>query len=278
MQSADLTIIAALESAGTFTGAARLLGVAHTTVSRKLKALEVHFGTRLADRRDDGIVLTPEGERLLESARRIEAELAGLEREITGRDHRLTGHIKLTTVDVLAWIYLPLIARFRTRHPHIELGLDVGSDLRSLSRREAEVALRATNAPDDHLYGREIGQLVFYPYARADIAADPDAIAWLEYGNRDCSQPAGRWLRRTHPTARPQASVPTPLMMYRAVDAGVGAGLVPSALGDRSACLVRLSEEPAFSIGVWLLAPMELRQTARIRALFEAFQEKGPSV
>jgi DNA-binding transcriptional LysR family regulator len=273
MQPADLSIIAALESAGTFTGAARLLGVAHTTVSRKLKELEAHFGARLADRRDDGVVLTPEGERLLESARRIEAELAGLERDITGRDHRLTGHVKLTTVDALAWIYLPTLARFRTRHPQIELAVEVGSELRNLSRREAEVALRATNSPDEHLFGRQLGRLDFYPYARADLAIQADIMPWLEYGNRDCSQPASRWLRRVHPTVRPQASVPTPLMMHRAVEAGLGAGLVPSVLADQSTGLVRLSDEPAFSIAIWLLTPMELRQTARIRALFEAFTE-----
>ncbi|WP_375600159.1 LysR family transcriptional regulator [Devosia sp. Naph2] len=276
MVTADLAIVAALESAGTFTGAARLLGVAHTTVSRKLKELEKHFGTRLADRRDDGVVLTPDGERLLESARRIEAELAGLERDIAGRDHRLTGHIKLTTVDALAWIYLPVIARFRATHPRIEVALEVGAELRNLSRREAEVALRATNAPDDHLYGREIGQLDFFPYARADIAANGHGLSWIEYGNRDCSQPAGRWLRRMHPKVRPEASMPTPLMMCRAIEAGLGAGLVPSVLADSAQGLVRLADEPAFSIAVWLLTPMELRQTARIRALFEAFQDKSP--
>lgn len=273
MQPADLSIIAALESAGTFTGAARLLGVAHTTISRKLKDLEAHFGARLADRRDDGVILTPEGERLLESARRIEAELAGLERDITGRDHRLTGHIKLTTVDALAWLYMPVMARFRARHPQIDLAVEVGSELRNLSRREAEVALRATNSPDEHLFGRELGMLEFYPYARADIAADPEAMPWLEYGNRDCSQPSARWLRRVHPTIRPQASVPTPLMMYRAVDAGLGAGLVPAALAVGSPGLVRLADEPAFAIAIWLLTPMELRQTARIRALFEVFTD-----
>jgi DNA-binding transcriptional LysR family regulator len=275
MQSPDLTVIIALERARTFTGAARLLGVAHTTVSRKLKELEVHFGTQLADRRDDGVILTAEGERLLESARRIEAELAGLERDITGHDHRLTGQITLTTVDVLAWIYLPAMASFRTRHPHIDLAVEVGSELRNLSRREAEVALRATNLPDDHLYGRELGRLDFYPFARADMAAKPGDMPWLEYGNRDCSQPATKWLRRTHPLAKPQASMPTPLMMFRAVVAGLGAGLVPSTLADSSPDLVRLATEPAFSIGIWLLTPMELRQTARIRALFDAFQEKG---
>ena len=274
MQPADLSIIAALESAGTFTGAARQLGIAHTTVSRKLKDLEAHYGTRLADRRDDGVILTPEGERLLESARRIEAELAGLERDITGRDHRLTGHIKLTTVDVLAWLCMPAMSRFRARHPQIELAVEVGSELRNLSRREAEVALRATNSPDDHLFGRQIGTLDFCPYVRADLAAGPDAMPWLEYGNRDCSQPASRWLRRVHPSVRPQASVPTPLMMYRAVESGLGAGLVPSVLAEQSPGLIRLADEPAFSIAIWLLTPMELRQTARIRALFEAFAEE----
>ncbi len=277
MQPADLSIIAALERAGTFTGAARLLGVAHTTVSRKLKDLESHFGARLADRRDDGVVLTTEGERLLESARRIEAELAGLERDITGRDHRLTGHIKLTTVDVLGWLYMPALSRFRVRHPQIDLAVEIGSELRNLSRREAEVALRATNSPDDHLFGRRLGQLDFYPYARADIVAEPASMPWLEYGNRDCSQPASRWLRRVHPTIRPQVAVPTPLMMLRAVECGLGAGLVPRALTEQSAGLVLLSEQMAFSIGIWLLTPMELRQTARIRALFDAFTEMAAS-
>lgn len=275
MQAADLAIITALESARSFTGAARQLGVAHTTVSRKLKELEAHFGTRLADRRDDGVVLTPEGERLLESARRIETELAGLERDIAGRDHRLTGHVTLTTVDALAWLYLPTLTQFRTRHPQIELALEVTAEPRNLSRREAQVALRATNAPDDHLFGRQLGRLDFFPYAAADLADLGPEMPWLEYGGTDCSQPAGRWMRRNHPLVRPGASLPTPLMMFRAVAGGLGAGLVPSALAETAPGLVRLEETPAFSIGIWLLTPMELRQTARIRALFEAFAGSG---
>lgn len=275
MRTPDLAVVAALSSAGTFTGAARLLGVAHTTVSRNLKELEAHYGARLADRRDDGVVLTPEGERLLETARRIESELASLERDITGRDHLLTGHIKLTTVDALGWLYMPTMARFRRRHPEIELAIELGTELRNLSRREAEVALRATNTPDDHLFGRKLGSLDFYPYALADMVSKDQALTWIEYGNRDCSQPAARWLRRHHPAARPQASVPTPLTMLRAVEAGLGAGLVPSALADATPSLVRLIDEVAFSIDIWLLTPMELRHTARIRALFDAFQERS---
>jgi len=271
MRAADLAIISALDSARNFTGAARQLGVAHTTVSRKLKELEDHFGTQLADRRDDGVFLTPEGERLLESARRIEAEMAGVEREIAGRDHRLTGHITLTTVDILAWLYMPVLSKFQARHPHIELSLEVSAERRNLSRRDAQVALRITNAPEDHLYGRQLGKLDFHPYATTELAGSGPELPWLEYGGQDCSQPAGRWMRRNHPLARPRASLPTPLTMYRAVIGGLGAGLIPASLGDTAHDLVRLDEAPAFSIAVWLLTPMELRQTARIRALFDAF-------
>ena len=68
--------------------------------------------------------------------------------------------------------------------------------------------------------------------------------------------------------------MPTPLMMLRAVEMGLGAGLVPSIVAETSPDLVKLSEDVAFSIDVWLLTPMELRQTARIRALFETFQKR----
>ena len=272
MNAADLAIITALESAGSFSAAARQLNVAHTTVSRKLRELEKHFGTLLADRRDDGVVLTPEGERLAQTARRIEAELVGVEKAIAGRDHSLTGHITLTTVDVLAWHFLPTLSVFRQRHSNIELTVEVGTEVRSLSRRQAEVALRLTNAPDEHLFGRRLGQLEFYPYVHESLVGS-ETLPWLEYGNRDCSQPAARWLRKTHPLVQPQTRLPTPLIMLRAVEAGLGAGLVPSALADAVGGLERLSDEPAFTMDIWLLAPMELRQTARIRALFEAFTE-----
>ena len=190
----------------------------------------------------------------------------------TSQDARVFAGVQLTTVHVLAWLYLPVLARFRSQHPDIELAIETGTELRNLSRREAEVALRATNVPDDHLFGRKLGTLDFSPYMRSDLDRS-DTPAWIEYGNRDCSQPAARWLRRRHPSARPQASVPTPLTMLRAVETGLGAGLVPSALADASPGLVKLSDEVAFSIDVWLLTPMELRHTARIRALFEAFQD-----
>jgi hypothetical protein len=61
--------------------------------------------------------------------------------------------------------------------------------------------------------------------------------------------------------------------MLSAVENGLGAGLLPAAVADEKTELVRLSHETAFSLDVWLLAPMELKRTARIRAVFEAFAD-----
>jgi len=81
----DLSILLQFEKADTFTAAAARLGVAHTTVSRKLKELEAHFGTRLIERVGDRVALTDAGRRAAATADRIAGELLALERGISGR-------------------------------------------------------------------------------------------------------------------------------------------------------------------------------------------------
>lgn len=277
MNPIDLTVVSALQQAGSFSGAARILGVAHTTVARKLRALEEHYQTHLFDNGSSGLVPTAEGEQVLAFARKVEAEMIALERSVKGKDHRLTGTIRLTTVDVLAWRYMDTLARFRAGFPGIELKIEVGTDARSLSRREAEMALRLTNSPDEYLFGRKVGRLDFHPFVHkrllegSEAAPRMEELPWVEYGGADCAGPANRWMGKHLANVQASASVPTPLTMLRAVACGLGVGLLPKSLADREANLVSLSEHCSFSVDVWLLAPLELRQTARIRAMFETF-------
>ncbi len=272
MGPGDLTVVAMLADARTFSEAGRRLGVAHTTVARRVRELESYYSAKLFERSDDGVTPTAEGERLIAAARRIAADLASVEREIGGRDKRLTGHIRLTTVDVLAWHFMSIFAGFRRNHPGIELSLDIGTGVRSLSRREAEMALRLSNGPDEALYGRRIGQFSFVPVVAAELSAsDPADLPWIEFGERDCATPASKWMKTHVAPERIGACVPTPLVMLRAVEAGMGAGLVPAELVRGRDDLHVLDEEPAFEMGIWLLAPPELRRLARIRAVFDAF-------
>lgn len=270
----DFGLLAALEKAGSFSGAARALGIAHTTVARRLRQIEDHYQTRLFETADGGLVPTAAGERVLAAGQRVAAEIRALERTVQGEDQRLSGLVRLTTVDVLAWHFMPHISAFRRANPEIDLVVETSTELRSLSRREAEMALRLTNRPDEYLFGRKVGRFDFRPFVhtghmRADM--DIGTLPWIEYGGRDCAGPANRWLRETYPQAQARTQVTTPLMMLRAIEAGLGAGLLPSAIGQSRETLMPLTQSVAFSMEVWLLAPEELRHTARIRAVFDAF-------
>lgn len=273
MGPADLAVVATLAEARSYSEAARRLGVAHTTVARRVRELEAYYSAKLFERGESGVSPTIEGERLVALARRLEADLAAVGRDIRGQDQTLSGHIRLSTVDALAWRYMETLAGFRRNNPRIELSIDISQAVRSLSRREAEMALRLSNAPDETLHGRRIGQFRFLPVVRDDLLEQfgVDGLPWVEFGDRDCAAPTTKWMKANVGAERVGANVPTPLLMLRAVQAGLGAGLVPAELMEGQAGLHVLDDRPAFEMGIWLLTAPELRGLARIRAVFDAF-------
>ncbi|WIJ25090.1 LysR family transcriptional regulator [Devosia sp. RR2S18] len=267
----DLSLLAEFRTASTFSQVGQNLGIAHTTVSRKVRDMEEHFGSSLLERVGDKLRLSDAGERAADAAERIEQELTALERGISGHDDTLAGRIELTTVDLLAVRYMPQLAVFKERYPGVELLISTDVDVKSLSRREAQVALRLTNAPEDYLYGRVLERLDFYAYAAGTLAVDTPLtrMPWLDYSSHPCASRAEDWMRRHVAGARASSFFTTPLMMLNAVQQRIGAGMLPSVVAEQDSGLQRLSDEPAFSLDVWLLAPKELRRTARVKALFE---------
>jgi DNA-binding transcriptional LysR family regulator len=280
MHAGDLKFLATLAETRTFTAAARRLDTSHTTVARKLRQMESYFGARLAERVGDGIVLTAAGEEALRSAGRISEEMADLERRIAGRDASLSGQIVLTSVDILVWHFMPVLSGFRGLYPEIELTIQTNTEVVSLSRRDAEVALRLTNDPEGYLFGQEVGRFDFALYGHEDLnplATPMEQLPWLEYGTRDCRERSAKWKKHHAPAAVCKAFLPTPLMMLSAVKAGLGIGALPMEIAARETGLIRLSAEPCFSLGIWLLTPEELRRTARVRALYDCFRAERAS-
>lgn len=233
--------------------------------------MEEHFGSSLVERVGEKVRLSEAGERAADVAERMEQELAALERGISGHDDRLSGRIELTTVDLLAQRYMPSIAEFKERYSGVELLISTDVGVKSLSRREAQIALRLTNAPEDYLYGKVLERLEFHAYAAKKFkpGTQLSCLPWLDYTSHPCASRAEDWMRRNAGGALASTFVSTPLMMLRAVQQGIGAGMLPMAIGEQEVGLRRLCDEPAFSLDVWLLAPKELRRTARVRALFE---------
>ena len=196
----DLRVFLAVARAGSLSGAARTLGVNHSTVFRRIGAFEAALGVRLFERQPGGYLLTPAGEELRDGALRVEEEIANLSRKVAGQDLRLSGTVRVTTIDMLAFGLLPRhLAGFRDAYPGIEVDLVVGNATLNLSRREADVALRVGNAPAETLVGRRVGRLAFAVYGSAGYRArrpEPDLALhdWIGFELR---------ARGTRPPRRP---------------------------------------------------------------------------
>src|SRR4051794_1984852 len=282
MEWDELRFFLAVAEAGSLAGAARALGVNHTTVLRRINGFEAQLGLRLFDRLPGGYAMTVGGEELLAAARRIEETVTDLERRLAGQDLRLEGELRVTTTDTLALtILMPHLAAFRTAHPGITLELTVTNAMANLTRRDADVAIRPTAEPPEALVGRRVAGLAHAIYAAsrshlertaaeasaaaADGIANLSGQAWIGTDASLASTVGARWLRRELPAARIVCRLDSLMAMRAAAAAGLGLALLPCYVGDTDPGLVRVRPPPlpGTEAGLWLLTHEDLRRTAR---------------
>jgi DNA-binding transcriptional LysR family regulator len=274
LTSNDLGTVLAVARGGSLSAAARVLGVNHSTVSRRLAALEAACGQTLFRRLSRGYVATPAGESLIEAAERLEAELQGLERLLSGRDIRLRGTLRLTAPDDIAnHLVLPLLANFHRAFPEILLELVIDNRTLNLGRREADVALRATNTPQASLVGRRVAGLaatVYAPRALLEEAETPEDLPWVAWEDDGQSNNLKSWIEAKAPPERIAYRANSVANQFAALRAGLGQGALPCYLGDAAPELVRvLPPQPELEAGLWILTHPDLRQAARVAALTE---------
>lgn len=163
-------LVLAVHRAGSLTGAAKALGIDHSTAFRRLNAVETRLGVRLFERLPGGSYeATAAGERMAAAAERMEDEALALDRAIAGRDRRLSGPLRVTSSETLAYRELTRhLAVFRKQHPGIVVELAIDNRVLSLSRREADIALRPIRPKEGDLWGRKLAD-----------------VAWAVYGARD---------------------------------------------------------------------------------------------
>ena len=271
----DLQIVLAVADAGSLAGAARRLAVNHTTVLRRVGAFERQLGVRLFDRLPTGYALTGAGEELATAARVVQETIFAAERRVLGRDLQLTGTIRVTTADTLAASILPAaLATFRRNHPEVRLELTTSGAMASLSKREADVAVRPTDKPPPNLIGRRVAAVAIAPYAsprylrRHPAKGELARHVWISPDDSLSGTTVARWIRRTLAEApvalRADAFVP----MAHAALAGAGVAALPCYLADPLPGLRRLRAPiPEMATELWVLTHEDLRAAVRIRAL-----------
>ena len=273
----DLRYVLAIAREKTLLHAAATLGVAHTTVGRRLKALEDHLSVRLFDRTPDGFLPTAAGEDLVAVAERMEGEVLSAESRVLGRDVLLRGELRVSTVDVVFYCFESIFTSFMVRYPNIELTLTTSIEPISLTRREADTALRFSNTPPEYLVGRIVGHVQFAVYAgkalleRVGEGGPLSAYPWIGWaGGKNANWFEG-WLAQHAPDARIALRLPySALIMAHAVRSGIGAQILPCFLADPDPQLQRIAPlDPTFRLELWLLTLPELRTNSRIRAFMD---------
>ena len=273
----DLRYFLAVAEAGSLQGAARSLQVNHSTVFRRINGFEKTVGARLFERLADGYQLTAAGEELLAHARGVGEEIDLLQLKVLGKDYSPSGKIRLTAPDNLAYAYLPrYLATFSKRYPAITLELVVGAESLDLTRREADVAIRATTSPPPHLVGRKVFSLDWAYYAaksylrRHGRPGSQDALAGHRIIGADGALLRIPPFRRLHAERADEIVMTCSTLnaMSAMAAAGYGISLMPD--DQIKPALQRLFPcEPLFRTEVWLLTHPELRRTERIRLLVD---------
>lgn len=281
MEWDDLRYVLELERGVTLARAADALGVSHTTVGRRLRAMENRLGVRLFDRTPQGFVPTPAGRDLADVARQVEDDVLAAERRVVGGDALPRGPLRISTMDLFVCGFYDVFEAFVERYPGIDLTIDTSLDHVSLPRREADVLLRLTNQPPDYLVGRKVGRAEFAVYAADRLVEEigPDAglsaYPWLGWDERSDTKWLDGWLAEHAPTARTVLRIDdNERVREHAIQAGTGVFFVACFVGDTLPGVQRISRIiHEFGHDVWLLTLRELRHTYRVRAFMDHVAE-----
>lgn len=279
MAWSDLQVVLAICRTGSLSQAAKVLGCNHSTVFRRIGAIEETVGVRFFERLPSGYAMTEAGQVAMGFAERIEAEFDALHREVTGLDRELKGHVIITAPAMLTGTLLPpMLADFRREHPGVTLEVVAGHAALDLRRRQADLAIRATKTPPGDYLGKRICDFRFGFYASREYLAlhaerplaEQDMV-FLE-GTQDMFVP-GVWRSRADAEARTVfVSNSVPAVVQAAVS---GIGMLPMSCYscDPVPGLKRHALYPPMDMSLWLLMHPDLRHTARVKALM-AFLEK----
>lgn len=272
----DLRYVLAVCREGSLSGAARVLSVNHSTVFRRINAIEEELGVRLFERMSNGYAMTEAGEAVLQTGERIENEVLGLSHKLIGKDLRLSGKLKITAPDALAVnILVPHLNSFSKRYPEIQLELSVASNFFNLNQREADIAIRATSTPPEFLIGHRICDLATTIYGSTSyLNKHPKEISnqfsWIMPDDELANLPVSKWKKAIYPEANIVFRSNSFLAMLKAAKAGQAIAPLPCFLADYDNDLERIIPPPdELSTELWVLMHPDLRQTARVRALSE---------
>lgn len=272
----DIRIFLAVLRSGSYSKAATVLGTRQSTVSRRIQSMEESLGVKLFDRYSHGMRPTPAARAIRHRAEVMEAEALSIERQLVGTDAEMEGVVRVTGTEfILTYWLVHHVRGFYDRHPRIRLELISSSDQLDLGAREADIALRFGQPTEPRLVARRIGSLEFGFFASRTYAWHhglPGSVEEirnhriLDYTGFHKADRGKLWARMVDKHDSVVLSASSAAIYLRAMELGLGIGMLPRFMGTTSASFIDLGLDFGYSMTLYLVTHEETNKSARIRA------------
>lgn len=276
MTPADLAVVLALVRGSSLAGAGERVGADASTVFRSLQRIERGLGRALFERSRAGYIATELATQLAEHAEHLEATLEAARSAVERAPAQVSGMVRISSTDtILHGLVAPALRSLQQVHPLLGFDLHTGNELVSLTRRDADIAVRATKRPPQHLVGKQIGPIRVALYAakakQTSKLTDVEAgrVDWIAPDEALPEHPSVVWRKRAYPKAVPRYRVSSILSVLELVALGMGVGIVPLFLAEGRSDVVRLTEPlEDCETELWLLTHPESRHLRRVAAVY----------
>ncbi|MEM8616542.1 MAG: LysR family transcriptional regulator [Pseudomonadota bacterium] len=265
---------------GSLSAAARALGQTQPTLSRQVSALEEDLGVTLFERAGRAMALTTAGVELLEHVRAMAEAATKVSLSASGQSQAVEGNVVITATDSLATHHLPrIIRKIHDQAPNIHIDILTSNDVRDLTRREADIAIRHGRPEQPDLIAKLVGEITWHLYASEEYLAncppiktiaDVEALDFIGFENNqmliDEFGKYGLHLKMKNFVA----SSPTGTVLRELVKAGLGVGFLTRDV-ERAEPSLRpiLQDQFSFPIPIWLVTHRELHSSRRIRLVYD---------
>lgn len=251
-------------------GAAQRLGCNYTTIARRIARAENALNQELFEKLPSGYTATELAYKIAEQAEKMEEASNQFLRYASSLEGELSGSLTITSPQLLVAYYLsPVLKEFNHKHPNVEIKIKATNELLNLNQREADLAIRITNKPDENLVGQRLTEQRTSIFATDEIATnienDPDMpLNWIWFEHWD----------NVPEKALQSRSVPNPKYVFDdmsavigAAQAGLGIVRLPLFLGRHTHGLRQVNLiEPQPYVDIWSLSHADMKDAPKVRA------------
>lgn len=275
LSAGDLQLVLALARGGKLAEAGERLGLDASTVFRALQKIERGLGAPLFERSRTGYRPNELAQALAEHGEKLESVLEQARSAVQAEPGQVAGSVRITTTDtVLHALVAPALRGLHVQHPLLGFELYTGNELANLSRRDADIAVRATRKPPPHLIGKRLGpiRVALFGAARRGPSWDDVAAgrcAWVAPDEALPEHPSVLWRRKHFPAVTPAFKASSILTVAELVELNLGVGILPLFLAQQRPGLRQLTEElDESTTDLWLLTHPESRHLRRIATVY----------